>query len=76
MKGGTYAEALKVGFTSEQAVFFGRMSGETREEAIEAIDCKQGALEDAARQEKSRRRWYAVSCYVCLVAGYFIGKSI
>lgn len=37
MKGGTYAEALRTGFSSEQAGFFARMSGETKDEAEERV---------------------------------------
>ncbi len=37
MRGGTYAEALKAGFTPEEAGFLGRMGGETKDEAVERV---------------------------------------
>lgn len=37
MKGGTYAEALRAGFSSEQAGFFGRLGAETKDEAEERV---------------------------------------
>jgi hypothetical protein len=37
MIGGTYAEALKAGFTEEQAGFLGRFGGEIKDEARSSI---------------------------------------
>jgi hypothetical protein len=82
MNGGTYSEALKVGFTPEQAGFLGRMSGETREEAIEAI-MKKG-IEAEHAHKRARDEWimkwadrgYRVCGYVGLFAVAFcVGKA-
>lgn len=37
MNGGTYSEAIKVGFSSKEAGFLARLGGETRQEAVEEV---------------------------------------
>lgn len=50
MKGGTYAEALKVGFTPEQGGFFARFAIETRSEVLnDYADFKSKAIPDVKR---------------------------
>jgi hypothetical protein len=50
MKGGTYAEALTVGFTPEQGGFFARFAIETRSEILnDYADFKSKTIPDAKR---------------------------
>jgi hypothetical protein len=42
MQGGTYSEALKVGFTEKQAGMLSRLGMETRNEAVAEIVFQQG----------------------------------
>jgi len=47
MKEGTYAEAVKVGFTPEQAGFFARFGMDTKDEAVdEAVEIVFKKLEE------------------------------
>jgi hypothetical protein len=76
MNGGTYHEALKVGFTERQAGFLGRLGAETRQEAIDCIEQRQKV---AAREQKAARRGRRFDIGMMLVAliiGIAIGKAI
>jgi len=57
MKGGTYAEALKAGFTEQQAAFFSRLGGETRDEAVDEIKRQ----ERLAARDRAFKRKQAIS---------------
>lgn len=52
MKGGTYAEALKVGFTEEQAGFISRMGMETKNEAVDMVFSE-------IKHRKKKSKWIA-----------------
>jgi len=61
MKNGTFAEALKVNFTTEQAGFLGRFGGETRDEIMEDIE---------AREEAKKRNPTMLKRFVCAFLVY------
>jgi hypothetical protein len=69
MKNGTFAEAIKVGFTSEQAGMLSRFGCETRSEAIEAIEQK-----DAARE--SRFSWRRRLLRAAFIYGLDMGLAV
>ena len=60
MDGGTYAEALKVGFDEKQAGFLARMGVETKSEAVEAArDMTEDCLEQAeVQKEREHSAWW------------------
>lgn len=66
MKGGTYAEAVQVGFTPEQGGFFARFAIETRSEILTDYEnFKSKTIPDAKR--KAALRGFIVGALVSAV---------
>lgn len=74
MNGGTYAEALKVGFTEDQAGFLARMSCETRNEALESFRSEAIKQRQERESRKIRREGIAVIGSFIFMLGYFVGR--
>jgi hypothetical protein len=74
MKGGTYAEALKVGFTEQQAGFFGRMNGEIVDEAVDVVRYKDEMSRVGQAKQRRRRNGTIFWATFMVILGIVIGK--
>jgi|GEM_PF-2858570 len=73
MKGGTYAEALKVGFNKQQAVFLSRLSAETRDETVEFIRDADGRIQERRRASASTFLRRVAVANIIILVGIAIG---
>lgn len=76
MKGGTFAEALKVAFTEEQAVFLSRLGAETREEALEDFRQEHAAPNPSRKKRLLRALFQFAVDMVFVLIGYTVGFGL
>lgn len=76
MDGGTYAEALKVGFTPEQSGFLGRFGAETKSECAEEVLKTIKLQKDLADHKKKMLIGKIAEVISLLVIGSFLGTMI
>lgn len=74
MNGGTYAEALKVNFTEEQAGFLGRLGSETRDEALELLQEEITKQNIEKRNAKMNGEIFATIICAVVIAAYLVGR--
>lgn len=76
MNGGTYACALKVGFTSEQATMLSRLGAETRQEAIEDFR-EENKAPNPSRKKRLARAFFQFAVDMAFVLiGYTVGFGL
>lgn len=79
MNGGTYSEALKVGFNEEQAAFMMRLAVETHNETLEAVEQIAKIRRDEARHRRiEKTKLYGaigLTLAFAVVVGWFISKA-
>ena len=73
MHGGTYSEALKMGFNAKQAGFFARLSVETFSEAIEHMENKNNARLVRKQTERTSLMNRAAYALVLVSGGMGLG---
>jgi hypothetical protein len=74
MRGGTYAEAVKAGFTPEHARFMAHFGAELQGEIIEEIAKRQIAAESRNRAARRARAKNAAHYILPMLAGVIIGR--
>lgn len=76
MRGGTYAEALKVGFTEKQAGMLARLSGETRDETIEYLEKREAERAVFRRERREKVMWVVYLALGLFICGALVGSWI